>query len=170
MSTANAYLTVRGINVDAVYEDMHRQRGAGAADRPRSWQRGQPAALRQQLRRRARASTGPKTLPVGENLILAALFDNDGGDPPSVSIGILFLCHGDKKVHEGRVKTQPGMSAADEGLCVGRDNGEPVTDDYPGTHPRWQLLEVGRPAIYGCCKASRNACCPCGSIPRPLLK
>ena len=24
---------------------------------------------------------------------------------------------------------------AGEGLCVGRDSGDPVTDDYPGSHP-----------------------------------
>ena len=27
------------------------------------------------------------------------------------------------------------FSLAGEGLCVGRDSGEPVTDDYPGAHP-----------------------------------
>ena len=37
---------------------------------------------------------------------------------------------------EGRIKTQPGMfSVAGEGLCIGRDSGEPVTGDYPGDHP-----------------------------------
>ena len=37
------------------------------------------------------------------------------------------------KVGEGRIKTQPGkFSLAGEGLCVGRDSGDPVTDDYPG--------------------------------------
>ncbi len=40
------------------------------------------------------------------------------------------------KVGEARIKTQPGkFSIAGEGLCVGRDGGEPVTDDYPGAHP-----------------------------------
>ena len=53
-----------------------------------------------------------------------------------MSTGILSLYHGDKKVGEGRIKTQPGMfSLAGEGLCVGRDSGEPVTGDYPGAHP-----------------------------------
>ncbi len=75
-------------------------------------------------------------VPVGENLILSASFDKDGEDPPGVSTGILSLYHGDQKVGEGRIKTQPGMfSLAGEGLCVGRDSGEPVTDDYPGAHP-----------------------------------
>jgi arylsulfatase A-like enzyme len=75
-------------------------------------------------------------LPTGENLILSASFDKDGEDPPGVATGILSLYHGDKLVGEGRIKTQPGkFSIAGEGLCVGRDGGEPVTDDYPGTMP-----------------------------------
>jgi arylsulfatase len=75
-------------------------------------------------------------LPTGENLILSASFGKDGEDPPHVSTGILSLYHGDTKVGEGRIKTQPGMfSLAGEGLCVGRDSAEPVTGDYPGPHP-----------------------------------
>ena len=79
---------------------------------------------------------GTEDLPVGENLILSASFDKDGEDPPGVATGILSLYHGDKRVAEGRIKTQPGMfMIAGEGLCVGRDSGEPVTADYPGDHP-----------------------------------
>lgn len=79
---------------------------------------------------------GTEDVPTGENLILSASFDKDGEDPPGVSTGILSLYHGDKKVGEGRIKTQPGMfSLAGEGLCVGRDSGEPVTGDYLGEHP-----------------------------------
>jgi arylsulfatase len=79
---------------------------------------------------------GSEDIPVGENLILAANFVKDGEDPPGVSTGILSLYHGETKVGESRIKTQPGkFSIAGEGLCVGRDAGEPVTDDYPGTHP-----------------------------------
>ena len=75
----------------------------------------------------------PRTFPTGKNLILSASFDKDGEDPPHVSTGILSLYHGDTKVGEGRIKTQPGkFMLAGEGLCVGRDSGEPVTDDYPG--------------------------------------
>jgi arylsulfatase len=75
-------------------------------------------------------------LPTGENLILSAAFDKDGEDPPGVATGILSLYHGDRKVGEGRIKTQPGFfSLAGEGLCVGRDSGEAVTDDYPGEAP-----------------------------------
>jgi arylsulfatase A-like enzyme len=75
-------------------------------------------------------------LPTGDNLILSAAFDKDGEDPPGVATGILSLYHGDHKVGEGRIKTQPGpFTLAGEGLCVGRDSGEAVTDDYPGAPP-----------------------------------
>ena len=47
-------------------------------------------------------------LPTGENLILSASFDKDGEDPPGVATGMLSLYHGDSKVGEGRIKTQPG--------------------------------------------------------------
>jgi arylsulfatase len=82
---------------------------------------------------------GTQEIPIAENLILSASFAKDGEDPPGVSTGILSLYHGDRKVGEGRIKTQPGMfSLAGEGLCVGRDSGEPVTGDYPGEAP-WQF-------------------------------
>ena len=75
-------------------------------------------------------------LPTGENLILSASFDKDGEDPPGVATGTLSLWHGDKKVGEGKIKTQPGkFMIAGEGLCIGRDSGAGVTDDYPGTEP-----------------------------------
>jgi arylsulfatase A-like enzyme len=75
-------------------------------------------------------------LPVGENLVLAASFEKDGENPPGVATGILSLYHGDRKVGEGRIRTQPGaFSLGGEGLCVGRDSSCPVTDDYAGDHP-----------------------------------
>ena len=75
-------------------------------------------------------------VPTGENLILSASFDKDGEDPPGVSTGILSLYHGDRKVGEARIKNQPGYyELAGEGLCVGRDSGAAVTDDYPGERP-----------------------------------
>jgi hypothetical protein len=41
------------------------------------------------------------------------------------------------KVGEGRIRTQPGkFSLAGDGLCVGRDSSDPVTNDYPGAAPR----------------------------------
>ena len=52
---------------------------------------------------------------------------------------MLSLYHGDTKVGEGRIKTQPGKFAiAGEGLCIGRDTGAAVTDDYPGGRP-WRF-------------------------------
>jgi arylsulfatase len=79
---------------------------------------------------------GDDEVPVGENVILSAAFEKDGEDPPGTATGTLTLYHGDAKVGEGRIKTQPGkFSIAGEGLCVGRDSGEAVTDDYPGSAP-----------------------------------
>ncbi|QMU76512.1 arylsulfatase [Streptacidiphilus sp. PB12-B1b] len=75
-------------------------------------------------------------LPVGDQLILAASFDKDAEDPPGTAHGVLSLYYGDRKVGEGRIRTQPGkFSVAGEGLNAGRDGGDAVTDDYPGTRP-----------------------------------
>jgi arylsulfatase A-like enzyme len=75
-------------------------------------------------------------LSTGEELILSAAFEKDGEDPPGVAVGTLSLFHGDVKVGEGRIKTQPGkFSLAGDGLCVGRDSSDPVTNDYPGAAP-----------------------------------
>jgi arylsulfatase len=75
-------------------------------------------------------------LPTGENLILSASFVKDGENPPGVAAGVLSLYHGDRKVGEGRIKVQPAaFELAGEGLCVGRDSGAAVTDDYPGEQP-----------------------------------
>jgi arylsulfatase len=50
--------------------------------------------------------------------------------------GTLSLYVNDEKVGEGTIMTQPGnFSLVGEGLNVGRDPGEPVTDDYPGSTP-----------------------------------
>jgi len=46
------------------------------------------------------------------------------------------LYHGDRKVGEARIKNQPGYyELAGEGLCVGRDSADAITDDYPGERP-----------------------------------
>jgi arylsulfatase len=75
-------------------------------------------------------------VPTGEKLILSAAFEKEGEDPPGVSVGTLSLFHGDVKVGEGRIKTQPGkFSIAGDGLCVGRDSSDPVSSDYPGEAP-----------------------------------
>jgi arylsulfatase len=75
-------------------------------------------------------------IPIGEKLILSASFDKSGEDPPGVSVGTLSLWHGDEKVGEAQIKTQPGkFMIAGEGLCIGRDGGSGVTADYPGSEP-----------------------------------
>jgi len=50
--------------------------------------------------------------------------------------GTLSLFIDDEKVGEGDIMTQPGnFSLVGEGLNVGKDPAEPVTDDYAGTSP-----------------------------------
>jgi arylsulfatase len=80
--------------------------------------------------------SGTVDLPTGEGVILAAAFDKDGEETPGTATGVLSLYHGDRKVGEGRVKTQPGrFTLAGEGLNIAHDAGDPVTADYPGTAP-----------------------------------
>jgi arylsulfatase len=75
-------------------------------------------------------------IPGGTDLILSASFEKSGEQPRGVANGTLSLYFGDRKVGEGQIKTQPGkFSVAGEGLCVGRDSGEPVSGDYPGAAP-----------------------------------
>jgi hypothetical protein len=61
-----------------------------------------------------------RDVPTGENLVLSANFEKDGEDPPGVSTGILSLYHGDDKVGEGRIKTQPGKFLPRRGGSVRR--------------------------------------------------
>ena len=50
--------------------------------------------------------------------------------------GTLTLHAGEKEIGKGRIKTQPGkFFIAGEGLNVGKEGAEPVTDDYPGGAP-----------------------------------
>jgi hypothetical protein len=54
--------------------------------------------------------------------------------------GTLTLHIGDTAVGEGRIKTQAGkFSIAGEGLNIGREGAEPVSDDYPGQAP-WPFV------------------------------
>ncbi len=72
-------------------------------------------------------------VPTGR-VILGAAFAREGDGMPAT--GTLSLFIDDEKVGEGRIMTQPGnFSLVGEGLNVGRDPGEPVTDDYSGTSP-----------------------------------
>ena len=91
---------------------------------------------------------GSEDIPSGENLLLSASFDKDGQDAQSAT-GILSLYHGDHKVGEARIKTQLGAFAiAGSGLCIGRDPGEPITDDYPGEPPyRFTRGTINRVAV-----------------------
>jgi arylsulfatase A-like enzyme len=75
-------------------------------------------------------------LPTGKGLLLSASFAKETEDPPRVANGTLTLWYGDRKVGEGRIRTQPGKFAiGGEGLCIGRDGGDPVTGDYPSAPP-----------------------------------
>jgi arylsulfatase len=72
-------------------------------------------------------------VPTG-SVILGASFVREGEEMPAT--GTLSLFINDEKVGEGRIVTQPGnFSLVGEGLNVGRDPAEPVTDDYPGKGP-----------------------------------
>ena len=72
-------------------------------------------------------------LPAG-HVVLSASFEREGDSMPAE--GTLTLYMGDREVGRGRIRTQPGkFSIAGEGLNIGKDSGEPVTDDYPGRGP-----------------------------------
>ena len=74
-----------------------------------------------------------KEVPTG-GVILGASFVREGDSMPTT--GTLSLFIDDEKVGEGQIMTQPGnFSLIGEGLNVGKDRGEPVTDDYSGTSP-----------------------------------
>ena len=78
-----------------------------------------------------------KPVPTGD-CRLAAVFEKEGDGKPTT--GTLSLYINKEKVGEGKIKTQPGkFSLAGEGLNIGRDGGEPVTDDYPGDAP-WAFV------------------------------
>jgi arylsulfatase A-like enzyme len=78
---------------------------------------------------------GTEAIPTGENVFLSASFEKEGLEP-TYAHGTLSLYHGDTKVGQGKIKTQLGFFAvAGSSLYVGRQPGEPVTDDYPGGSP-----------------------------------
>ena len=54
--------------------------------------------------------------------------------------GTLTLHIGEAKVGEAKIRTQPGkFSLAGEGLNIGKEGAEAVTDDYPGEYP-WPFV------------------------------
>lgn len=80
-------------------------------------------------------STEP--VPLG-HVVLSASFEKEGDAMPTE--GTLTLHIRDQAVGEARIKTQPGkFSIAGEGLNVGKEGGEAVTDDYPGERP-WAFV------------------------------
>ncbi len=80
-------------------------------------------------------STEP--VPTG-HVVLSASFDREGDGMPAE--GTLTLHIGERAVGQATIKTQPGkFSIAGEGLNVGKEGAEPVTDDYPGQYP-WTFV------------------------------
>jgi arylsulfatase len=74
-------------------------------------------------------------VPTGEKLVLSASFEKTSQEPDHTA-GTLSLYHGDEKVGEAEIKTQLGAFAiAGSGLYVGRHEGEPLTEDFPGPAP-----------------------------------
>jgi arylsulfatase A-like enzyme len=74
-----------------------------------------------------------ENVPTGRH-VFSVSFEREGDGMPAE--GTLTLHIGEDRVGEGRIRTQPGkFSLAGEGLNVGKDGGEPVTDDYPGDAP-----------------------------------
>ena len=72
-------------------------------------------------------------MPTGRH-VFSASFEREGDSMPAE--GTLTLHVGEEIAGQGRIRTQPGkFSIAGEGLNIGKDAGEPVTDDYPGQAP-----------------------------------
>ena len=68
-------------------------------------------------------------VPTGE-LVLGVKFNLKGADGASPT-GTATLYINDKRVGSAQIKTQIGnFSLVGEGLCVGRDGGQPVSSDY----------------------------------------
>ena len=76
-------------------------------------------------------------VPIG-HAVLSASFEREGDTMPAE--GTLTLHIRENAVGDGRIKTQPGkFSIAGEGLNIGKEGAEPVTDDYPGDYP-WAFV------------------------------
>ena len=73
--------------------------------------------------------TSSATVPTGKS-VLGVKFNLKGADG-GVPTGTATLYINDKKVGSAQIKTQIGnFSLVGEGLCVGRDGGQPVSSDY----------------------------------------
>ena len=76
-------------------------------------------------------------VPLG-HVVLSASFEKEGDTMPTE--GTLTLHIREQAVGDARIKTQPAkFSLAGEGLNIGHEGGEPVTDDYPGDAP-WAFV------------------------------
>ncbi len=72
-------------------------------------------------------------VPTGKH-VLSAAFIREGKDIPTH--GTLTLYIDEKTVGSAQIRTQPGnFSLVGEGLCVGRDGGEPVAQEYADDRP-----------------------------------
>ncbi len=60
---------------------------------------------------------GSEDLPTGKNLILSASFEKEAQES-GCAVGTLSLYHGEKKVGEGKIKTQLGAFAVAERACT----------------------------------------------------
>lgn len=78
-----------------------------------------------------------ETIPTG-HAVVSASFEKAGNAMPTE--GVLSLYIRDRKVGEGRIRTQPGkFGLGGGGLVVGRSGAEPVADDFPGERP-WPFV------------------------------
>ena len=124
-----------------------RHRGGGrrsvrarlAVRRPRSLHQGRQAQVRLQLGRPRRADhrvdrAGP------DRSRRAVGFIREGGRRDCPPRERSRCTSARQAVGEGKIKTQPGkFSIAGEGLNIGKEGAEPVTDDYPGSYP-WAFV------------------------------
>jgi arylsulfatase len=79
----------------------------------------------------------PRTCPRPD--LLSASFDKDGEIRRTSPRASCRCTTTKRRWASGRIKTQPGkFMLAGEGLCIGRDSAEPITDDYPGERP-WRF-------------------------------
>src|SRR4029077_16969617 len=77
-----------------------------------------------------------ESLPTG-HVVVSDSFESEGDSMPAD--GTLSLHTGEREIGQGRIKPQPGkFPIAGEGLNIGKDGAEPVTDDYPGDAP-WRF-------------------------------
>ena len=111
----------------------------------------------------------PPQAPDGTPSVVYIVLDDVGYSAMSCYGGPIrtAVWHGEDKVGEGRIKTQPGtFMIAGKGLCIGRDSGAGVSTDYPGEMP-WRFtgrairrvaVDVSGGAVRGPRNARRRPC------------